>query len=422
MEITDNTYHTDALADPRIVRSGTTEVRVISGSYGSEMYGVFGPHLNTALNGAAETITKAKVAVGEHFVNDDDTPLSSPTNFTFNNSHLTELMLDDINNTNVKIVVGTGCTSLTTLEMQNATVKSVSAAGVTSLTKASLDYTTTAGDIDLSGCTSLTTLDIDNTDLGATSTGGVLNISGCTALTSLNLSTLKAKSVNASNTNALTTLNINGITLNDVDGSYKWSNTDDYDELRSLTSGTVELTRTPSGNYSNLQVYYNSDFITDRLIPTADAGYTGNTVPDTKVEITLAGNTLSEKMEEHGGDVYAGSVQILHVTGELTTADITYIKEKMPNLDLLDLSECTNAVTATNLIGNIPTTTAIVLPGVSATNGAIAQTESSRASDKTNKRQTNDLFIFILLFQTKIVSAFGARLFKKFCLLRPYML
>ena len=62
--------------------------------------------------------------------------------------------------------------------------------------------------------------------------------------------------------------------------------------------------------------------------------------------------------------------------------------------------------------GELPTTPSDALP----------QPTSSRASDKTSKRQTNDLFIFILLFQTKIVSAFGARLFKKFCLLRPYML
>ena len=354
MEITDASYHTNALSDSRIVHDGITAVKVVSGSYNGTVYSVFDTNLLTALNNAKSTITSATISVGTGLV---------VTNLAFTNANLTTLTLDNINNSSAVLNVGQ-CSNLTTLNVQNATLSSISATSsetkATKLANVDLDYTTTSGDIDLSGCTALTSLSADHTNLATT---GILKV-GSTAVTSLNLSTVSAKSIDVQNATSLANLNINGITLASKDKS------------ATPTSGTVNVTREGS-DYSNLTITAAEDFDGDRIIPENPdtKKYTLTKLATPHAEITAAGSSLetsnvsvalSTYNTNKGTSYTVDQIEVLHVTGTLTDADISYIGSNMPSLAVLDLSGVTTysgSGLATGLSAAIPKTTAIILPG-----------------------------------------------------------
>lgn len=383
LEITDKTYHPDALADSRIVRSGTTEIKVISGSYGGTTFSKLGPNLLTAINAADDTpgdnttnhITKVTVAVGDGIYTDEDAKVSSATTFTFDNDNLTNLDLSYTNNSYVTIDVS-GCAGLTNFQMNEATVAAVDAHGINGLATVSLGHAIVSGDVVLSNTNSTNTSLTSDLEVDLANIGGTLNVSGTNA-TSFDFSKLTAKSVDASGTTALTSLNLNGIKLNGMPDSGTDAISSDNITAR---IGTVEVTRS-SGNYSNLTISTASadDFDQDRIVPTNPAtnGYTVSAIEKVLVEITAAGSTLSNNvataLSAIGGTPAptAANVEILHVTETLTAEDITYIKDNMPALKLLDLSEATlSGVTATDLTTasasskKISTSTAIVLPGL----------------------------------------------------------
>lgn len=391
LEITDNTYHTNALADPRIVRSGTTEIKVISGSYNGTTFSKFGPNLLAAINAADDTpgdgnaannhITKVTVAVGTGIYTAADAIVSEATTFYFNNDNLTNLDLSYTNNSNVTIDVS-GCAGLTNFQMNEATVAAVNAFNSTTplnnLATVSLGHTTVGGNVNLSGTSLTTDLEVDLANIT-----GTLNVSN-TQATSFDFSKLTAMSVNASNTTALTSLNLNGIKLNGMPDSGTDAIASDNITAR---IGTVEVTRTGGngGNYNNLTISTapSDEFDPNRIVPgwstiTPEGNrYTVSAIEKVLVEITAAGNTLSDNVDTAlstiGGTPAptAANVEILHVTGTLTTTDLEYIKDNMPALKLLDLSEATlSGVTATDLTTasanskKISTSTAIVLSGL----------------------------------------------------------
>ena len=215
MEITDASYHTNALNDSRIVRSGTTTVRVISGSYGGTTYSKFGQNLLAALNAADDTpndnttnqITSATIAVGDGIYTSADAKVSSATTFSFSNTNLTSLTLDYIDNQYLTIDVS-GCTALTNLQANETKLAGVTATGVSSLATVSLGNATVGGDVNLSSSNLATELEVDLANIS-----GTLNVSS-TSATSFDFTKLTAKKVDASETTSLTSLNINGISLN----------------------------------------------------------------------------------------------------------------------------------------------------------------------------------------------------------------
>lgn len=391
LEIHDATYHTDALNDSRIVRDGTTEVKMVSGTWNNITYSKFGPNLCAALSGAKPSIKKATIAVGTGLVklnNDDPAQATAFENiysdytFTISNTNLTDLTLSYLSNQYVTFYV-VGCTALTNLEANETTLKSIVANGITTLTTVDMGHATIGGDVDFSGCTTLNSL-----EPGMDNIGGTLNVSG-TALTSLDLSDVTVKSVNASNTNSMTSLNLNGITLNGMGSSPDDISTDNITNR----IGTLEVTRS-GGDYSNLTIAaapieaFDRDRIVPKLSDISDDAkkYKVNAIEPSRIEITAAGSSLGtnapaavttyNNAQNPVETNTVANVQILHVTGTLTVDDITYIKNNLTALQLLDLSGCTYAdgVPVSSLSGNIPTTTAIVLPGTT-------NTEADRIAD-----------------------------------------
>ena len=143
MEITDGSYSQTALCNPRIMRSTTTEVEVVSGTYNGSSYSNFGNNLLTAINNmgnsttypssAGLNVTKVTISTGAN--------VTSPMNFA--NPTIETLELKNIS-LGWAVVNVDGCTSLKTLNMNYSNVGSVTAQ-VASLTAVDLSGTTING-------------------------------------------------------------------------------------------------------------------------------------------------------------------------------------------------------------------------------------------------------------------------------------
>jgi hypothetical protein len=390
LELNDYAYLHTALNDSRIVRSGTTSIRVVSGHYGNNpVYSKFGDNLLAAINNAASSIKSVTIAVGTGVCksvdtnaddeDDEDQAINTATPFIFDNDNLTNLDLSYTNNSNVTIDVSR-CAGLTNFQMNEATVAAVDAHGINGLATVSLGHTTVGGDVDLSNTNSTNTSLTSDLEVDLANIGGTLNVSGTNA-TSFDFTQLTAKSVNASNTNSLTSLNINGIKLNGMSDSGS-----DAITAENITNriGTVEVTRDEGGDYSGLTITTASstEFTTDRIVPKlseiADNSkkYTLTAIEPSHVEISAAGNLLNSTVpaaletyneaQDPDENNTVANIERLHVTGTLTAEDITYIQTSLTGLKLLDLSDCTFAegVIITNITSStIPTSVAIVLPG-----------------------------------------------------------
>lgn len=256
MELTDQTYHTDALADSRIVRDGTTAVKVLSGSYGGTTYSKIGPNLVTAINGAKNSITSVTIAVGDGVYkgNGQNEKINSATTFTFDNDNITNLTMNYVTNQYLTVNVS-GCLALTSLYMNETDFAAIDAHGITGLATVSLGHATVRGDVNLSGTDLNSLLEVDLANIT-----GTLNVSGSNA-EKFDFTQLTAKSVNASNTDDLTDLNIDGITLQGMTSPDEITDQNLTDKI-----GTVEVTRS-SRDYSNLNITHSEVFDTDRIIP-----------------------------------------------------------------------------------------------------------------------------------------------------------
>lgn len=203
LEIHDGSYMTNALTNPRIVRSGTTAIQVLGGSYNGQVYRSFGDNLLAAINNAQSvtSIKSVKISTG------GELPASS---FTFTNNNIETLDLSGVNRKSdyYKGLVVSACSSLQTLNLSDANVLSVTASGATSLTSVNLTGATIESNANFSG-TALATfttnnetiignstssgngLDLSSTNLTSFSTaakiGGDINLSACNNLSSIDL-------------------------------------------------------------------------------------------------------------------------------------------------------------------------------------------------------------------------------------------
>ena len=186
MEIKDWPYSPASLADPRIVRAGTTEVSVISGTYNGETYAQFGTSLLAALNnmGKSEfdynnshytntvglTVTKVSISTGSNV----------PNAITFDNPTIQTLELKNVGQGWSSLNVD-ACSSLQTLNLNhinlgNVYAKVPAASPKTGLTSINLSGATINGSADFSTSplTSAFTMDDDTyitSDLLLKSTG-----------------------------------------------------------------------------------------------------------------------------------------------------------------------------------------------------------------------------------------------------------
>ena len=146
LEIDDNNYRQRALAEERIVRSGTTAVNVIGGDYGENSYHSFGTNLMAAINNAASSITSVTIAVPD-----------APNELTFTNKNITTLNLKEVNNNSAVLNVDNA--KLETLNLSGATISKATAQGITTLTAVDLTEATLAGTMNTEngeGCINLT--------------------------------------------------------------------------------------------------------------------------------------------------------------------------------------------------------------------------------------------------------------------------
>lgn len=203
LEIKDGSYMQTALTNPRIVRSGTTAIQVVGGSYNGNVYRSFGDNLLAAINDAQSvtSIKSVKISTG------GELPASS---FTFTNDNIETLDLSGVNRKSdyYKGLDVSACSSLQTLNLSDANVLSVNASGATSLTSVNLTGATIELYANFSG-TALATfttnnktiignstqsgngLDLSGTNLTSFSTaakiGGDINLSACDNLSSIDL-------------------------------------------------------------------------------------------------------------------------------------------------------------------------------------------------------------------------------------------
>mgnify|MGYP002624221797 CR=1 FL=1 len=201
-------YSSTALADSRIVRSGTTAVDFVQGTYNNTTYGMFTSSMLDAINNAntPASIKNASVSV-------------SNVNFamTFSNTNLTVIDLEGVNASNNVLNVD-ACSSLTYLNLGGATVGNVDAS-VASMQSVNLLGTTINGYADFSNATSLQRITVD------TKITGALTATGCTNLMRIsNTGTIGSIAANGStgDGNTLTRLStfINSGTVGDVNLSY----------------------------------------------------------------------------------------------------------------------------------------------------------------------------------------------------------
>ena len=162
-----NSYSVTALKAPRIVRTTTTTVEFVSGTYNNTLYGRFSPNMLAAVNNAGKT---------SDFKNADGTAATVTGNETVGNSITTVRILTE------KLWSADGNTTsyFTALTFENPTITTLNLTG------------------------------IKNDSYGANK--AVINLNGCTSLQGLNLDGVHAASVTA-NVSTLQTIGMSNVAI-----------------------------------------------------------------------------------------------------------------------------------------------------------------------------------------------------------------
>lgn len=364
MEINDGSYSTTALSDSRIVRTGTTALQVVGGSYNGQVYRSFGDNLLAAINDAqnVSTIKTVKISTGG----------AVPTNdITFTNTTINTLDLSNI--TTSKAINITGCSSLTSLDLANASVGSVNASGVTSLASVNLTDAIIDGVANFSG-TSLATAftTTSNTIIGNSNSSGIaLNLSS-TGLSSFSTAATIGGDIDLSDCDNLESVNIlqtqfknQWATLNStIIHIHATADEDDNDIITKLK--VSESIQVPTGfdkanrihPYSAASSYIKeADYVAPACIfsdtnmtlhepeSAADGDklvywYAGDNVTNGVAEVTItSGRTLSTIISDYN---LGNSHVKVKITGPLKVADVEALKNI--NTTVLDLSDATSGV------------------------------------------------------------------------------
>lgn len=374
MEINDASYSQAALADPRIMRSGTTEVDVVSGYYDGTTYAQFGTNLLAALN----NMGKSSFSVTTKDANNNDvvtnytntlgqsvktisieTTSAAPNALTFDNPSITTLKAENLVQNNAELNVS-ACSALTSLSVKGSNLKSVTASGNTSITSADLSGTAIATTTNFNGATKLATftttsesifngnVDLTSSKLSAFTSearfGGHINFNASSSLASIDLSGATFSNnasvihVDAETTEGESNTIISGLQKTDgikVPSSFEGTaNTriHPYDERYvSVASSTAaeykeeasDMTFHDKTTGDNYRYWYQGTSSDNDGIVTIG---------------TSSERRISDIITNHGtlsSDTHAK----IKVVGPLTSADITSLKDL--NCTALDLSEAT---------------------------------------------------------------------------------
>lgn len=277
MEITDGTYAETALKNPRIVRSGTTEIEVVgkivedNGNW--YQYGDLGTNLIKALNQADDEPDDASVNNIKTININVGQANTILTEIEFTNTNIEHFIMSGVENKNNPStgpgVDVSGCTNLRTIDVSNSTLQLLDASGLTSLESVNMNGTMMtnanglSGETILTGCTSLTSFVTSSTtefkkDVKLINTG--LNSFATSAKVTgdiyLNASTSIA-SVDLTSTQFQNTTSIVHIDKSATEDS---GNPDAIDALSRTESGTaVKTIMVPNGFASSTRIHPYAD-------------------------------------------------------------------------------------------------------------------------------------------------------------------
>ena len=281
MEINDGAYSPAALADPRIMRSGTTEVDVISGYYDGNTYAQFGTNLLAALNnmGKSSFSVTTKNAQNEDVVTNYtntlgqsvktisiETTSAAPNALTFDNPSITTLKAENLVQNNAELKFGQ-CSALTTLDLSRSTLKSVSNKTVVDETT----YTCTAlSSVDFSNAAVTTTTDLGGaTSLATFTTTNETIFNGDVDLTSSALTSLTSTArfggdLKLNNSDGLTSVDVSGATFSNSTSVIHVDNEESEGETVIINLQATNAIKVPSSFEASVATRvhpYNSEYV-----------------------------------------------------------------------------------------------------------------------------------------------------------------
>lgn len=370
MEINDGAYSPAALADPRIMRSGTTEVDVVSGYYDGNTYAQFGTNLLAALNNMGKNSFTYN---SENYTNtlgqsvktiSIETTSAAPNALTFDNPSITTLKAENLVQNNAVLNVS-DCSALTSLSVKGSNLNSVTASGNTTITSADLSGTAIAYTTNFNGATKLATF--------TTTSESIFN--GNVDLTSSKLSAFTSEArfggnINFNASSSLASIDLSGATFSNNASVIHVDAETAEGESNTIISGLQKTDgiKVPSSFANNVATRvhpYDASFVnvaspvaaayniitTDMTFHDKEAGdntdhyrYWYQGTADSQKILTL-GTSDSRRLSEAIAAIPAGQnysttqYAKIKVVGPLTSADITSLKNL--NCTALDLSEAT---------------------------------------------------------------------------------
>lgn len=368
LEINDGSYMQNALTNPRIVRSGTTAIQVLGGSYNGQVYRSFGDNLLAAINNAQaiSSIKSVKISTGGAL------PASS---LTFTNNNIETLDLSGIISTSWSTLIVTGCIKLKTLNLENASINannpSVTANGISSLTSVNLNGATFNGAVNLSntGLTTFTTnsntsifgnLNLSKTNLTSFATagkiGGNISFNACNSLSSINLLQTQFKNQYGDNNSGVI----------HIDKSETEDNSENAETITNLTDNSIKV---PKGFAKTTRIHPYKEALVDEqayIAPDCEFSATDMTLhveesaaDGDKLVYWYAGDMVNEgvgtvtmKAESNLSTIITnnslGNSHVkVKIVGPLKAADVQALKDI--NATVLDLSEATSGVDGTTI-------------------------------------------------------------------------
>ena len=369
LEITDNSYSPAALADPRIMRSSTTEVDVVSGYYNGNTYAQFGANLLAALNNMGnssfEYATGKQNTAGLNVTTICiETTSAAPNALTFTNPVITTLNLENLVQNNAELNVA-ACSALTTLNVRGSNLKSVTASGNTSVTSADFSGTAIATTTDFSGATALATF----TTTSESIFNGNVDLTS-SALTAFTSEARFGGNISFNASSSLASVNLSGAKFTSNSSVIHVDTETTEDENNTIISGlqNTNAIQVPSSFEDNVATRihpYNKSYVsvassvaeaysisnTDMTFHDKEAGdntdhyrYWYQGASESQKILTLgtsSSRTLASVLTDNSTTLDLGTTTyaIIKVVGPLTSADITSLSSL--NCIALDLSEAT---------------------------------------------------------------------------------
>lgn len=359
MEIVDASYSQAALANPRIMRSTTTEVDIVSGYHNGQTYAQFGTNLLAALNNMGNSTNYPNSAGLNVRTICIETASAAPNTLTFDNPVITTLNVKGLVQANADLNVN-ACSALTTLDLTSSSIKSVTANN-THITSADFTSTAISGATDFSGATALATLTTtDETTFNgalnlsqtaftsftsAARHGGDISFNQCPNLASINVTAadfanttskihIDANAENVENTTILSTLT--------TDNCIQIPSTFDKSRLHPTPADRlVEQAQAVADavTYTQTDMTFHDNNTNDAYYPTYRYWYQGTTDNEGIATLGTSSDRRLATIISNNATLTNNSHAKIKIVGPLTSEDIDALDDL--NCTMLDISEAT---------------------------------------------------------------------------------